>query len=256
MSLASKAQDLLALHQPGRPVVAPTVWDAWSARLAVDNGFAALTIGSGPVAAALGREDNEDLSLDQMLAQVALITGAVDVAVSADLESGYGAEPARIVDGLLAAGAVGLNLEDTVHGEGGRLRSSAEHAEFVGGLRAAADRAGVHVVINARTDILLKGIGEPDGRVAASIEKLRAAAEAGADVLYPVGFHDDDTLRRLTAELPLPVNAIARPEAGDLAHLAGLGVARISFGPFWQRAAAVAAAQLLGPWRNPGLTPS
>lgn len=247
-SLDTLAQTFLALHRPGTPVVLPTVWDPWSARLAVDAGFPGLTIGSHPVATALGREDGEDLSLDEMLAQVALIAGAVDVPASADLESGYGAEPARIIDGLLAAGAVGLNLEDSVHREGGRLRSTAEHAAVVAGLREAADRAGVHVVINARTDILLRGIGEPDGRVAASIDRLRAAADAGADVLYPVGAHDDATHRRLTAELPLPVNAIARPDSDDLAHLAGLGVARISFGPFWQRATAAAAAELLGPW--------
>lgn len=248
MDLASAAQTLLALHRPGEPVVLPTVWDPWSARLAVDNGFAALTVGSHPVATALGREDNETLTLDEMLAQVALVTASVDVPVSADLESGYGAEEDRIVDGLLAAGAVGLNIEDTVHSEGGRLRSTAEHAAVVSRLRAAADRAGVHVVVNARTDILLKGIGEPAGRVDASIERLRAAADAGADVLYPVGVHDDDTHRRLTDGLPRPVNAIARPDQDDLGRLAGLGVARISFGPHWQRATGEAAARLLKPW--------
>lgn len=108
-------------------------------------------------------------------------------------------------------------------------------------------------MINARTDILLKGIGEPAGRVAATIEKMRAAADAGADVLYPVGVHDEDTHRRLTSELPLPVNAIARPGMDgidDLARLAGLGVARITFGPHWQKAVATAAAELLAPWKS------
>ena len=250
MSLSSDAATFLALHQRGTPGVFPTMWDPWSAQLAVDNGFAALTVGSHPVATALGRADNEGMTLEEMLAQVALITASVDVPVSADLEAGYGASADGIIDRLLAAGAVGLNIEDTVHSEGGRLRSTAEHAELIGQLRKAADRAGVHVVVNARTDILLKGVGEPEGRVDATIEKLRAAADAGADVLYPVGVHDDETHRRLTAELPLPVNAIARPGQDDLARLAGLGVARITFGPHWQKAVGVAAAELLAPWKT------
>ncbi len=252
MSLSSDATAFLALHRQGNPGVFPTVWDPWSAQLAVDAGFTALTVGSHPVATALGRADNEGMTLEEMLEQVDLITAAVDVPVSADLESGYGASADRIIDRLLAAGAVGLNVEDTVHSEGGRLRSTAEHAELVAALRKAADRNDVHVVINARTDILLKGIGEPEGRVDATIERLRAAADAGADVLYPVGVHDDDTQRRLTSELPLPVNAIARPGIDDPARLAGLGVARISFGPHWQKAVGLAAAELLAPWKPAG----
>lgn len=73
--------------------------------------------------------------------------------MTADLEAGYATPPAELVDRLLEAGAVGLNVEDTVHSEGGRLRSPAEHADYIGGLRQAADAAGIDVVINARTDV-------------------------------------------------------------------------------------------------------
>ena len=156
--------------------------------------------------------------------------------MSVDIESGYGEAPARLIDGLLGAGAVGLNIEDTVHSEGGRLRSSAEHAELVGALRAAADAAGVHVVINARTDLFIRQDGDEADRVDRAIARLTEAADAGADVLYPVGRHDPDTLRRLTAELPLPVNAIAMPDQSDPASYGPLGVGRISFGPFLQAA--------------------
>ena len=193
-------------------MVLPTVWDAWSARLAVDAGFSALTVGSHPVADSIGKADNEGMTFDDLLTRVVQITDAVDVPVSVDIESGYGEAPARLIDGLLGAGAVGLNIEDTVHSEGGRLRSSAEHAELVGALRAAADAAGVHVVINARTDLFLRQDGDESDRVDRAVARLTEAADAGADVLYPVGRHDPDTLRRLTSELPLPVNAIALPD--------------------------------------------
>ncbi|MGH3558975.1 MAG: isocitrate lyase/phosphoenolpyruvate mutase family protein, partial [Mycobacterium sp.] len=72
-----RAKALLKLHQPGNPVILPTVWDAWSARLAANAGFAALTVGSHPVADSIGKPDNEGMSFDDLLTRVAQITAAV-----------------------------------------------------------------------------------------------------------------------------------------------------------------------------------
>ncbi|MGH3524058.1 MAG: isocitrate lyase/PEP mutase family protein [Mycobacterium sp.] len=243
-----RAKALLKLHQPGNPVILPTVWDAWSARLAANAGFAALTVGSHPVADSIGKPDNEGMSFDDLLTRVAQITAAVDVPVSVDIESGYALPASRLIDGLLGAGGVGLNIEDTVHSEGKRLRSAGEHAELVGALRAAADEAGVHVVINARTDLFLRKDGDESDRVERAVARLKEAATAGADVLYPVGRHDPETLRRLTTELPLPVNAIALPDQDDPASFGPLGVGRISFGPFLQAALGVRANEILARW--------
>lgn len=243
-----RAAALLELHRPGSPVILPTVWDAWSARLATGAGFAALTVGSHPMADSIGKPDNEGMSFDDVLTRVAQITAAVDVPVSVDIESGYGQPADRLIEGLLSAGAVGLNIEDTVHSEGKRLRSADEHAELVGALRSAADAAGVHVVINARTDLFLRQDGEASDRVDRAVARLNQAAAAGADVLYPVGRHDPDTLRRLTAELELPVNAIALPDQDDPSSFGPLGVARISFGPFLQAALTARAKELLARW--------
>jgi 2-methylisocitrate lyase-like PEP mutase family enzyme len=246
--LQQRAQARLALHQPGNPAILPTVWDAWSARLAVDAGFAALTVGSHPLADSIGKADQEGMTFEDVLTRVKQITAAVDVPISVDIESGYGESPTRLITGLLDAGAVGLNIEDTVHSEGGRLRSSSEHAELVSALRKAADAAGVHVVINARTDLFLRQDGDESDRVDRAIARLKEAAAAGADALYPVGFHDPDTLRRLATELPLPINAIAFPDQSDPASFGPLGVGRISFGPFLQRALSGQAEEMLARW--------
>jgi 2-methylisocitrate lyase-like PEP mutase family enzyme len=245
---AQRAATLLELHRPGDPVVLPTVWDAWSARLAAGAGFAAVTVGSHPMADSVGKPDGEGMSFDDVLTRVAQITAAVDVPVSVDIESGYGQPPQRLIDGLVSVGAVGLNIEDTVHAENKRLRSSREHAELVGALRSAADAAGVHVVINARTDLFLRNDGDDADRVERAVARLTEAADAGADVLYPVGRHGPETLRRLATELPLPINAIAFPDQGDRASLGELGVARISFGPFLQALLADRAKELLARW--------
>lgn len=247
--LQKSAVALLALHVPGTPVVLPTVWDAWSAKLAVDAGFAALTVGSHPVAESVGKPDGEGMSFDELTARVAQITGAVDVPISVDIESGYGETPQRIIDGLLSVGAVGFNIEDTVHKEGKRIRAAEEHAALVGELRRAADAADVHVVINARTDLFLRQDGDEADRFERAVSRLKLCADAGADSLYPVGRHDPDTLRRLTSELPLPVNAIALPDQDDPASFGPLGVGRISFGPFLQSALSARAGELLAPWR-------
>lgn len=249
-TLSDKAAAFLALHRPGDPAVLPTVWDAWSAGLVQEAGFAALTIGSHPLADSVGKADQEgmDFAAD-VLRRVGEITSAVDIPVSVDLESGYGQEPARLIEGLLEAGAVGFNLEDSVHAEGGRLREPQEHADLVAALRQAADATGVHVVINARTDLLLRQIGDAGDRLDRAIARLRLAAEAGADVLYPVGRHEPGDQRRLCAELPLPVNAIGLPDQDDPKTFAELGVARISFGPFLQRTLNTEVNRLLGRWQ-------
>ncbi|MCV7225622.1 isocitrate lyase/PEP mutase family protein [Mycolicibacterium komossense] len=247
-SLAAKADALLALHQPGNPVLLPTVWDAWSADLSVAAGFAALTVGSHPVADSIGKEDGEGMAFEDLLTRVGQITAKVDVPISVDVESGYGLPAEELISGLLRAGAVGLNIEDTVHKEGKRLRSSSEHAALVGALRTAADAAGVHVVVNARTDLFIRSDGDDTDRVDRAIARLKEAAEAGADSLYPVGRHTPDVMRRLTGELPLPVNAIALPESDDPASFGPLGVGRISFGPFFQRALSARANEILARW--------
>jgi 2-methylisocitrate lyase-like PEP mutase family enzyme len=104
------------------------------------------------------------------------------------------------------------------------------------------------VVVNARTDLFLRQDGDEADRIDRAVARLTEAAGAGADVLYPVGRHDPDTLRRLTSELPLPVNAIALPDQSDPASYGPLGVARISFGPFLQFALAARTKEILARW--------
>ena len=158
--LQERATALKALHVPGDPVILPTVWDAWSAKLAVDAGFAALTVGSHPVADSVGKEDGEGMSFEDLTTRVAQITGAVDVPISVDIESGYGEDRrSGLIDGLLSAGAVGLNIEDTVHNEGKRLRTPEEHAALVG--RVAH---GVRRGRRARGDQRAHRLVPPQGR--------------------------------------------------------------------------------------------
>jgi 2-methylisocitrate lyase-like PEP mutase family enzyme len=250
--IAAKATELLRLHHTGETLVLPTVWDAWSAKTVVDAGFPALSIGSHPLAESRGQQDNEGMTLDDALDGIRRITSAVDVPVTADVESGYGTPAAELVERVLEAGAVGINIEDTVHHEG-RLREVQEHADYIGALRAAADHAGVDLVINARTDAFLGAVVTFEDPLAEALTRLKACEEAGARCVYPVKIPDAETLRTLLAELSGPVNVTAHPingaASGSYDELKAAGVQRITFGPLLQMALADKVAELVKPWR-------
>jgi 2-methylisocitrate lyase-like PEP mutase family enzyme len=247
-TVVERAQRLKQLHAQYQPLVLPTVWDVWSARTAVAAGFPALTIGSHPLAESRGADDHEGQTFEEVIAAVRPIVAAVDVPVSVDLEAGYGQEPADIVAGLIGAGVAGLNIEDTVHSDGGRVRSTQEHAAFVGGLRAAADDAGVPLWVNGRTDLFLHA-QDAAGILDEAIERLRALEQAGADSVYPVAIQDDDDLlAAVTGAVGVPVNSTAHPVKHDLERFRRLGVGRVTYGPLLQFALTDAMTDMLKPW--------
>ncbi len=237
----------------------PTVWDAWSANAVVAAGFPALTIGSHPLADSRGQGDGEAMSLDDALDGIRRITAAVDVPVSADMESGYDTAPSDLVERVLDAGAVGINIEDTVHSEK-RLRSTAEHADYIGALRSAADAAGVPLVINARTDVLLGRTEVFEDPLAEAIRRLRACEDAGARCVYPVKAPDAAAVRTLLHELTGPINVIAHPvdgsAAASLGDLRAMGVHRVSFGPLLQMTLTGSINELVAPWNPEAASPS
>ncbi|GAA1936093.1 isocitrate lyase/PEP mutase family protein [Nocardioides hwasunensis] len=253
MDIATRATTLLDLHHTGTTLVLPTVWDAWSAGVVAEAGFRALTVGSHPLADSRGQSDNEGMTIDDALDGVRRVCAAVpDVPVSADMESGYGTAPAELVERLLEAGAVGINIEDTVHSEGGRLREVAEHADYIGGIRQAADAAGVDLVINARTDVFMKD-GQFEDPLAEVLARMTACEAAGSRSSYPVRVPDAATLQAILERLDGPVNVTANPRsgspAGSLEDLQVMGVHRVTFGPLLMKELAPDLTALVAPWR-------
>lgn len=149
--LHHRALAFRSLHVPGRPLVLPNAWDRVSARLGEEAGAAAVATTSAGLAWELGTPDGDRLERDRALAAVAAVASAVGVPVSADIESGYAADAAGVADtvrAVLAAGAVGINIEDAPHAPGrGPLRPVAERAERIAAALAAADEAGVPLFV-------------------------------------------------------------------------------------------------------------
>ena len=246
------AKKLAEQHESGEVLVLPTVWDTWSARVAVDAGFRSLTVGSHPVADAIGSADGENMDLAEYLGVVKKIVDAAEVPVSADVESGYGLNPAELIERLLSAGAVGANIEDVVHGEGKRVRDRQEHADYIAGARQAADEAGVPFVVNGRTDAVKLGTDIFPDPLAEAEERIRLMERAGARAVYPVGLTTADQVTRLVQAVSIPVNVTAHPVeghgAGTLSALTELGARRITFGPLWQKWLADVSAAQLSQW--------
>jgi 2-methylisocitrate lyase-like PEP mutase family enzyme len=242
MSRHALAARFRQLHAPGADpiLVLPNAWDAMSARLVEAAGATAIATTSAGISWALGHPDGQGLTREAMLAAVRVIVDAVRVPVTADVESGYGAgtpeDVAETARGVLDAGAVGLNLEDAPGEHGAPVLTMEAQVARIAAARAAASSAGIDLFINARTDILLRKVGEEEGRFDETVRRARAYVAAGADGIFVPGVADAATIQRLAAAVGAPLNVIGGPGVPSVPELRALGVARVSVGPGLTRA--------------------
>ena len=158
--LKAQADRLRELHYAGEMLVLPNVWDAASAKIVAEAGFPVVATASAAISAMLGYPDGEGAPWQEMFAAAGRVARVVSVPVTVDAEAGYGIAPRELVDRLLEIGAAGCNLEDTDHRAGG-LADAGAHAGRLAAIRAAADDAGVPIVINAREALSCPGLGCP-----------------------------------------------------------------------------------------------
>jgi 2-methylisocitrate lyase-like PEP mutase family enzyme len=230
--MADKAERLRALHHGPPVLVLPNAWDAVSARIFQAEGFPAIATTSAGVANALGYPDGGVVPEREMIEAVARIARAVTVPVTADFEHAYGSTPDAVADNVLrviAAGAVGINIEDCLPGVP-VLEPLTLQADKIASIAKAAKTSGVRVVINARTDVFLRAIGEPETRLGVAVERGRAFLAAGADCVFVPGVRDVETIRALVAGIGGPLNVLAVKGTPKIAELEALGVARVSVG--------------------------
>lgn len=233
--LTAQADKLRELHH-GEMLVLPNVWDAASAQVVVEAGFPAVATASAAITAMLGFPDGEGAPWAEMFAAAGRVARAVPVPVTVDAEAGYHLSPRELVDQLLEIGAVGCNLEDTDHRTGGLVEVE-KQADYLAAVRSAAGDAGVPIVINARVDVYLPTSGIPErDRLDEAVRRGQRYRAAGADCIYPIGVRRRGDLATLVTELPGPINGNTGDEL-DLATLRELGVARVSYGPRFYRAA-------------------
>lgn len=218
-----KARMFAAIHV--NTFVLPNAWDAASARIFQEEKFTAIGTTSAGIAFSCGYADGQHIPAPEMLAAVKRIASAVDVPLSADVEAGYG-DPLGTAQRVWEAGAVGINLEDTP-GESESTRTPLEsQVEVIRRIRSAVP----DLVVNARTDVFLKGTGEEESRIAEALERLTAYRDAGAHCLFAPGIKSSQTIAALTSVLRAPLNILASPGLPSIDQMRKLGVKRISLG--------------------------
>ncbi len=198
--------------------------------------FGAIATTSAGVAFTLGYPDGQRISREEMLGVVRRIAAAVKVPVTADVEAGYGDRPedaARTARDVLAAGAVGMNLEDATGDPERPLFDLSLQIEKVKAVRETT--AGL-IVLNARTDVYLLQLETPEKRYDAALRRLAAFRDAGADCVFVPGLRDRETIGRLVKDLRCPVNILVGPGSPSVPQLQEMGVARVSVGSGAMRA--------------------
>ncbi len=227
MQRAQQAETFRALHNGDRPLLLANVWDPLGAAIVASAGFPAVATASAAVALSRGFDDGEKITIDELAELVERIAGVVEVPISVDFERGYGPTAAEVGEStarLLNAGAVGVNIEDSL--EDGALRNIDEQCERIHAVRLAGRAADVPIFINARTDAFMLGQPAEEG-----ITRLEAYAAAGADGIYPILCADPNTLAEIHNVVFLPINVLLTPSLPPLADLVAAGVRRISLGP-------------------------
>lgn len=283
---AQKASRLLELHHASQPLVLINAWDAASAAMVEHCGLPAIATSSAAMANALGFPDGQYLPWAQMLQAVASVCRAVKVPVTADIESGFAANVTALetsITQIIQAGAVGVNLEDVMSANPAHQNAGLQSADLqnsdpknaepvrhgsplfplpvqiarIQAARRAAHAAGIHLVINARTDSYWQAGVEPAEAMRNTLERGKAYLQAGADCIFIPGLRNPDHIRTVIDYLhanPAPIdpspadrrssehrepaiNILAGPGVPSIPELAKLGVMRVSYGSGPHRAA-------------------
>lgn len=229
----ARAHRLRELHRPGDPLILVNVWDVLGARVVAAQGGAAIATASWAISASLGLPDGEAMSLTDNITLVSRIAAAVDIPVTADLERGYAATPDEVtasVGRLIASGAVGCNLEDSLveigaPDPGSGLRPVDDQCARLEAARRAGERMGIPLVLNARTDALARGAGLDE-----TVARGLAYLAAGADCVFVVGTVTLPDVATLVDAFDGRLNVLGRPGQPTLAELAAAGVCRVSIG--------------------------
>jgi 2-methylisocitrate lyase-like PEP mutase family enzyme len=234
-----KSNRLRELVRAPEILVMPGAFDVLSARLFEHMGFQAVQGTSGGIAAVLGYPDGEAMSRDLFIASSGALAAAVRVPFNADGERGYGDETGvrETVRALIARGVAGMNLEDgAAKGKGGLVPLD-EQLRKIKAVMETKNELGSDFFLNARVDAFHVITDDLNKATAQAIERSNAYAEAGADCIFYLFLHSAEIIGRLAKEVAAPISILAGPQSPSVQQLENLGVARVSYGSGFTKAA-------------------
>ncbi len=235
-----KAEDFLALHKQDKLLVLPNIWNPIGARILEAKGFPAAATASAAISSSLGYMDGEKIMFSTHLDIIERIVKSVNIPVTADIENGYASDIKNLRDSMnkvIDTGVAGINIEDSVEEEGS-LRNIEEQCERIKTVREVSGQRELHLVINARIDCFLSDTKKPKEEVIEeTVKRADAYSKAGADLVYPVGVLDLETITTLRKEISTPINILGSHKTIPLKTMQDIGINRVTFGPFLFRSA-------------------
>jgi 2-methylisocitrate lyase-like PEP mutase family enzyme len=233
MNQTDKAKCFAELHVKGKPLLLYNAWDAGSAKAILAGGAKAIATSSWSVAEAQGYRDGEAIPIELAERIIERIAATIEAPVTVDFEGGYSEDDGELADNisrLLDTGVIGINFEDRVV-KGSGLYSVDRQARRIATVRKAADKKGVDLFINARTDLFFEHGEDAAQAVGEALDRAKAYEAVGASGFFVPGLVDDALIGRICEGVSLPLNIMVMEGVPSNARLAERGVARISYGP-------------------------
>ncbi|MCZ6521324.1 MAG: isocitrate lyase/phosphoenolpyruvate mutase family protein [Bacteroidetes bacterium] len=231
--LKNKAEIFLHQHYGGKILILPNIWNVLGAQLLEHLGYPSIATASASIAFSNGYDDGEKIKFTRLLSILRDITKAVNIPVSADIEKGYSNSLGQLKKNirlLIESGIVGINIEDS-KGQRNELHSIESQCNRIKTIRKEAEKLGIPLVINARTDVFLLEHSNRSNALKEAITRGKAYKDAGADCFYPILLSNLEDISKLVQKLSMPLNLFLTKEIADIKQLQQIGVARISLGP-------------------------
>jgi len=238
-SANTKSRTLRDLVRAPEILVMPGAYDVLSALLFDQLGFKAIQGTSGGIALALGYPDGEVISREAFVEASGTFAGAVSVPLNADGEKGYGDEQtvAETVRALIARGVAGMNLEDSTGKGGSGLVETSQQLRKIKTVMNTKRELGSEFFLNARVDAFHVILNDPKKALEEAITRGNAYAEAGGDCIFYLNLHSAEVIGTVAKEVKAPISILAGPQSPNVKQLQDLGVARVSYGSGFLKAA-------------------
>ena len=231
--MSSKFQEFKGLHASDELFLLPNAWDARSAIVFQECGFPAVATSSAAVANSLGYDDGEKMTFQDYMFVVRRILSSINIPLTVDIETGYGANDEAIAENILHLadlGVTGINIEDSIiKGSDRSLKDPIIFARTIDHVKKKLRTKGLELFVNIRCDCHLLNVDNKQEEV---ITRLKIYNQSGADGIFVPFLKNEEDVAEVVANSILPLNVMCVPGLPDLDELNKLGVKRVTMGPF------------------------
>ncbi len=220
------------LHQQDSPLLLGNVWDVNSALLFQKLGFKAIGTSSAAIATSLGDEDGESILFKKLLKIVQDIQEKIKIPLTVDIEGGYSRNfdiICKNIKSLANLNVAGINIEDSIVNDGRKILDTNEFCRIIREIQNYLSTNNINIFVNVRTDCYIMGLDNP---LESTLKRVQAYEEAGANGIFVPCISAKTDINQVVKATRLPVNVMTMPNLPDFSELTGLGVKRISMGPF------------------------